>query len=70
MRKKDLEPSDIRYLLEKKGTDFSKLSRMHGLSARTLGNVLRVKYPKAQAIVANAIGMKPEDIWPSRYEQK
>ncbi|HIC6418418.1 TPA: helix-turn-helix domain-containing protein [Salmonella enterica subsp. enterica serovar Newport] len=67
MKKSDWHPADIKAALEKEGTDLSKLSVEHNLSARTLGNALRYKYPKAQRIIAEAIGVKPEDIWPSRY---
>ncbi|WP_258866578.1 helix-turn-helix domain-containing protein [Shewanella morhuae] len=39
------------------------------LKAGTLNNVFRVKYPKAERILAEAIGVAPEVIWPSRYPQ-
>ncbi|AUM43104.1 helix-turn-helix domain-containing protein [Salmonella enterica] len=64
-----MHPSDIKAELEKRGTNLSRLSREHRMKSRTLGNVLRTKWPKAEMIVANAIGLKPEEIWPSRYEQ-
>ncbi|WP_149008593.1 helix-turn-helix domain-containing protein, partial [Escherichia coli] len=25
------------------------------------------RYPKAEKIIADALGMTPQDIWPSRY---
>ena len=66
--RQDMHPSDIKAELEKKGTNFSRLSREHGMKSRSLGNVLRTKWPKAEMIVASVIGKKQEEIWPSRYE--
>ncbi|WP_038320757.1 helix-turn-helix domain-containing protein, partial [Kingella kingae] len=43
------------------------LSRGSGLNGDTLLNVFSRKWPKGEKIVADAIGVKPEEIWPSRY---
>ncbi|EON5665144.1 transcriptional regulator, partial [Escherichia coli] len=32
-----------------------------------LKNALDKRYPKAEKIIADALGMTPQDIWPSRY---
>ncbi|MGC3836470.1 helix-turn-helix domain-containing protein [Moritella viscosa] len=56
--------------LEKKGTNFTKLAEMNGIAGATLRNALRFKYPKAEKIIAGAIGVAPSEIWPSRYIQK
>ncbi|MGS4746460.1 helix-turn-helix domain-containing protein [Citrobacter farmeri] len=45
----------------------SSLGREHNLSPYTLKNALDKPYPKAEKIIAEAIGMTPEDIWPGRY---
>ena len=68
MSKKDWHTADIKAEIEKRGSNLSELSLSNNLSSRTLGNALRVPYPKAQKIIADFIGVKPEDIWPSRYE--
>lgn len=68
MNRTDWHAADIKAALEKKDTNLSKLSIDNQLKPRTLGNALRVSYPKAERIIANCIGVKPEDIWPSRYE--
>ena len=64
---KDWHRADIKAALEKKGLSLTKLSLAAGLSEGTLRNVFRVKYPKAERIIADALGVKPETIWPSRY---
>ena len=63
----DWERIDILYALKKKGTTLAELSRQSGLNSRTLNNALDRRYPKGERIIAGAIGVKPETIWPSRY---
>lgn len=63
----DWERIDIIYALKKKGTTLAALSRKSGLNSRTLNNALDRRYPKGEKIIAGAIGVKPEVIWPSRY---
>lgn len=65
--KQDWHPADIKAALEKQGTSLSSLDREVGLAANTTRNALRFRYPAAEARIAAALGMKPWDIWPSRY---
>lgn len=58
---------DIVAALHKKGISLAQLSVKEGLAASTLRNAMRVKYPKAEKIIADAIGVEPSVIWPSRY---
>lgn len=67
---RDWHKADIKAALEKAGTNYSKLAAEHGIASSTLRNALRFPYPKCERIIATAIGLKPEDIWPSRYEKK
>lgn len=66
---KDWHKAEIKCALEKKGITLSKLSRENGLSGDTLRNVFSRKWPKGEKIVAEAIGVKPQEIWPSRYPE-
>lgn len=68
--KTDWPPADIKAELEKANTNLSRLSRENNLKSRTLGNALRTPYPKCEAIIAKAIGVEPETIWPTRYEKR
>lgn len=70
MKKKDWHVEDIKCALRKKRITLRSLSIQAGLSPTTLNNVLRVPYPKAERIIADALGEKPENIWPSRYQYK
>ncbi len=66
--KNDWSKAKILFLLKEKGTSLAELSRREGLSSRTLNNVFYRKYPKAEKIIADEIGVAPQEIWMSRYE--
>lgn len=59
--------ADIRSVLMKKGISLSQLGVQNGLAKTTLRNALDKKYPKGEKIIAEALGMNPSEIWPSRY---
>ena len=63
----DWHDADIIAELKKAGTNMSALSIANGYTRNGLRNALYRKYPKAERIIAGAIGVNPEDIWPSRY---
>ncbi len=63
----DWHPADIKAALEKAGWTLRQLSIAHGYSPDMLKNVLREARPRAEAILAAAIGVAPQVIWPSRY---
>ena len=69
MNKKDWHPADIIAALKKKGTNLSALSRDSGLASSTLANALRRPWPKGEQLIAAALNVKPERIWPTRYEK-
>lgn len=70
MTTNDWHPSQITCALRMKGTNLRKLSISCGYKPGTLGNALRFMYPKAERIIADAIGVNPEEIWPSRYKSR
>lgn len=63
----DWHKTDVIAALRKKGTSLAALSRQSGLSSSTLANALDRPWPKGELIIAEAIGISPEIIWPSRY---
>ncbi len=65
----DWHRADIIAALKKRGTSVTALSRENGLAPSTLSNTLRSSWPKGERIIAAAIGVDPEQIWPSRYPQ-
>lgn len=70
MMGQDWHRADVVAALRKKGTSIRRLSIESGLSPNTLKSALQFKYPKGERIIANALGIKPEEIWPSRYLKK
>lgn len=63
----DWHSADIIAALKKKGTSLAAVSRLAGLSSATLSNALVRKWPKGERLIAEALGVRPEEIWPSRY---
>ena len=63
----DWHPADIIAGLRKKGTSLSAVSREAGLASSTLANALNRRWPKGERLIADALGVTPEEIWPSRY---
>lgn len=62
--------ADVVAALHKKGWSLRALSRESGLSDGTLKSALDAPYLKAERIIANAIGLAPEEIWPERYAKR
>jgi len=63
----DWHPADIIAALRKRGTMLAATSRAAGLSSSTLSNALSRPWPKGEILIADAVGVAPEVIWPSRY---
>ncbi|MRT58538.1 transcriptional regulator [Enterobacteriaceae bacterium RIT693] len=65
----DWHPADIIAALRKKGTSLAAVSRKAGLASSTLANVLTRHWPKGERLIAEELGVGPEQIWPSRYRK-
>ncbi len=52
--------------LRRHGTSLPDLARRHGYRG-SISNVTRRRWPAAERIVADVLGMEPWDIWPTRY---
>jgi len=66
----DWHRADIVAALKKQGWSMSALGEAYGLGKDTLRSALTKPYLKAERIIAGAIGVDPEIIWPSRYEAR
>lgn len=66
----DWHQADIIAAVKKAGWSLRALSIQHGYAPGTLRNALRAPYPNAEKLIAETIGCKPEEIWPSRYETR
>lgn len=62
---KDWHPADVIAALRKRHTSLRQLAMQNDYSH--IQRVLTSPWLAAEQIVAKALGMKPEEIWPSRY---
>lgn len=67
MMQQDWHSADIVAGLKKRGTSLAALSREAGLASSTLANALTRSWPRGEKLIADALGISPEIIWPSRY---
>lgn len=51
------------------GWSLRKLALHHGVGPSTLQQTLYRPYPRGEQRIAEALGIKPEQIWPSRYTE-
>lgn len=64
----DWHPADIKAALEKKGWSLLALAEHHGLKGSSaLSHTFTRSLPKNEQRIAAAIGVLPQEIWPSRY---
>jgi len=66
--REDWHPAIVVARLRMAGWSLRSLSVRHGLTHSTLQKANSQPYPHAERIIARAIGVKPQDIWPSRYD--
>ncbi len=66
----DWHPADVVAALHKAGWTLRRLSRHYGYAnGTTISVALHRRWPKGQRLIADAIGVPPEEIWPSRYRK-
>lgn len=53
----------------KTGLSLRRLSESHELHHSTLQQALHRSYPKAEKIIAEAIGVPVQTLWPDRFDQ-
>lgn len=65
---KDWHPADIKAALHKKGITLRALAQAHGLKDSTSLSAAFVRsLPANEQRIADALGLHPKVIWPSRY---
>jgi Ner family transcriptional regulator len=62
-------PADIKAALEKRGVSLAQLSRRNGYHETAAGRALRISWPEMERIIAEALGISPQSIWPDRYSR-
>ncbi len=65
----DWHNADIQAALKKRGWTLRKLSQAHGYEASAAAHAFMRPWPRIERIIARAIDVGPETIWPSRYDE-
>lgn len=67
---RDWHRADVMAALKKAGTNLRQLSLANGYSRNAASNACSKPYPRLEVIIAEAIGRKPDEIWPERYARR
>ncbi|MGY6246653.1 helix-turn-helix domain-containing protein [Bosea thiooxidans] len=60
---------EILHALRLKGTTAAAVAEKAGISRFTIYGGLGAPYPKAQKLIADALGKSRQDIWPEFYDE-
>ena len=63
----DWHRADIIAALKKQGWSIRALAAQANVHPTTLYGALVKPYPKSERVIADALGLKPEQIWPQWY---
>lgn len=58
----------ILYQCNLRGFSLASLASRHGVARETLYQVRHKRYPRMEKIIAEALGIAPEELWPERYD--
>ena len=68
--REDWHPADIVAALRKAGWSLRRLSVHHGYYPTAMSRVTQSPWPKGERLIAEAIGIQPEEIWPERHAKR
>lgn len=63
----DWPPHYLLYRLRDSGTSYARISRLNGYCPTAALMANQAPWPKMERLIADAIGVTPQEIWPSRY---
>ena len=66
----DWHPADVQAALKKRGISLAGLSLANGYHPTAAGKALKRPWPALEVIIARAINLSPEEIWPDRYKTR
>ena len=66
----DWHPADVLAALKKRGHSLAGLSVANGYHPTAAGKALKQPWPAMERLMAAAIGVAPQEIWPSRYDRE
>lgn len=65
----DWHRADVIAAFKRKGTSITRESRRLGMNESYLMAALNKPYPKAERLIAEILGIQPQSIWPTRYNE-
>lgn len=60
-------PEEIKAAIRMRGSSMAELSRQNGYGISAVRQVLRRPWPAIEQLVADHLGVPPQEIWPDRY---
>ena len=60
----------IKFQLRARGTSLAKLARSLNVSGPAVKNCKRSAYPRMERAIAAALGLKPAELWPERWDKE
>jgi Ner family transcriptional regulator len=66
----DWHPADVLAALKKRGQSLAGLSVANGYHPTAAGKALKQPWPAMEQLLAAALGLAPQTIWPSRYDRE
>jgi Ner family transcriptional regulator len=64
----DWHPADVLAALKKRGLSLAGVSVTNGYHPTAAGKALKQPWPAMEKLIAEALGLTPAVIWPSRYD--
>jgi Ner family transcriptional regulator len=58
----------IVYQLRLRGLTLGTLAKLHNVDRTTTRKALGTPYPRMERVIADVLGLAPQQIWPERYE--
>jgi Ner family transcriptional regulator len=66
----DWHAEDIKAAIRKTGVTLTSFALAHGLCESAVRQTLRRPWPRVEALIAGHLKLRPQAIWPSRYDAR
>lgn len=67
-KQQDWHPADVVAEVRKAGWSLQQLAIHHGYARQAFSKALHGPYPRVERLIAEALRLSPQDIWPTRYD--
>jgi Ner family transcriptional regulator len=65
----DATPERVKEMILATGITLTALSVKHGFCDAAVSIALRKRSPYVQKVIAEHLGVRPQELWPSRYDE-